>query len=57
MTSLILLVFALVIAIISASNWIAEEKRVRILAVALSFFFAALIFGNQTLASLFGGGH
>lgn len=53
MLSLILLVFAFVLSCIGAF-WATEPpNRVRLIAGALAFFFAACIFGNQVVSGLF----
>lgn len=54
MLSLILLVFAFVLACIGAWG-IAEPHRTRLIAAALAFYFLACIFGNQVITGLFKG--
>ncbi len=53
MLSLILLVFAFVLAAIAALNVAPEPHRTRLIATALAFYFAACIFGNQVVEGLF----
>lgn len=59
MISLIFLVFAFVFACIAAVNYPpatapASPNYSRLLAVALAFYFAACIFGNQVIESHLG---
>lgn len=54
MLSLILLVFAFVLAFIAAFFTApVEPHRTRLIAAALAFYFAACIFGNQVISGLF----